>query len=219
MTTNKSEARRVGIWTITLVIIGLVIYGAIQLVPTNPSTNNSTGSIPDKMADDHISGSGPVTLVEYSDLQCPACKRYYPILKQIQLEMGSEVTVIYRHFPLVTIHQNARIAAQATEAASRQGKFWEMHDKLFEGQESWAEDRNPELIFEQYAKDLSLNVEQFKADLNSSEVRQRVERDIQDGNSAGINSTPTFYINGKSVSNPRNYEDFRALIEAAKPTT
>jgi protein-disulfide isomerase len=215
MQTN-SEARRVGIWTITILIIAAALYGVVKFVPSGSDIDGGNGkSVAEVTAEDHTKGEGTVTLIEYSDFQCPACKNYYPIIKQVTAELGAQATVVYRHFPLTTIHQNARAAAEASEAAAKQGKFWEMHDRLFEGQESWAEDRNPQLAFEQYAKDLGLNIEQFNRDREAAEIRQRVERDIQDGNSANINSTPTFYLNGKKMDSPRTYADFKSAIEQA----
>ena len=214
---TPTEARRVGIWTIAVALIVMAIYGAIQLIPSVPVSNG--GTVAPATSEDHTKGSGAISLIEYSDFQCPACKTYFPVVKKVSEELGDKVTVAYRHFPLVLAHQNARQAAEASEAAARQGKFWEMHDKLFAGQESWAEDRNAQLVFENYAREIGLNVDQFKTDLTSAEVRQRVERDVQSGNEVNIAGTPTFFLNGKQMESPRSYDDFRTAIdEAAGPT-
>lgn len=153
-----------------------------------------------------------VVLIEYSDFQCPACASYYPLVKALHEESGDSLLVVYRHFPLSQIHVNAEPAARAAEAAGRQGKFWEMHDVLFERQKEWLEDRNVIGAFSVYAGALGLDTGRFINDFNSQEVKERVRRDYQSGFRAGVAGTPTFFLNGKKIQNPRSYEEFKKII-------
>lgn len=154
-----------------------------------------------------------VELVEYSDLQCPACKVREPLIKEILAEFGGHIKFVYRHFPLRGLHKNSDISAQAAEAAGIQGKFWEMHDKLFETQEQWSPLAGPEAenFFVNLAKEMGLNVEQFASDINSATVKSLVNEDLESGQDAGVNSTPTFFLNGKRIQ-PSSVDQFRSLI-------
>jgi protein-disulfide isomerase len=127
-------------------------------------------------------------------------------------------TLINRNFPLNQIHPNAYEAALAAEAAGKQGKFWDMHDLLFANQQSWARLGSPLDTFRSYAQQLELNMEQFEADYRSDEVRDKVAADQASGYAAGIDSTPTFYINGAPLANPRGLEGFITAIDAALTT-
>lgn len=151
-------------------------------------------------------------LVEYGDFQCPACADYYPMLKRLLEEIPTGFKVVYRHIPLTSIHKNALISSYAAEAAGLQGKFWEMHDILYEKQTEWAEDTNAKEKFVEYAKGIGLNEEKFKADIESDGVKRLVEEDMTSANSMRINSTPTFFLNGQRIQ-PRSYEEFKKLVE------
>lgn len=155
-----------------------------------------------------------MVLVEYLDFECEACGAYYPIVKQMEEEFGDRVTFVARYFPLPG-HKNGLPAALAVEAASRQGKFWEMHNLMFDRQKDWGEKQveTPE-VFEGFALELGLNMEQFKADVASEEVLARVMRDMEEGRQAGANSTPTFFLNGMKIQNPQSPEAFRALLQS-----
>lgn len=141
------------------------------------------------------SSDAKVTIVEFSDLQCPACRAAQPLVDEILVAASSSARLVYRQFPLRTVHKNAIAAARAAEAAGIQGKFWEMHDKLFDTQTDWEGDADPSGRFEGYVKDLGLDVELWKKDLQNPEVDARIAKDEQDGNTLGINATPTFYVN------------------------
>lgn len=154
-----------------------------------------------------------VVMTEYSDFQCPACAYFFPIVEKLKQHYGDQLEVNYRHFPL-NMHQYAMLAARAAEAARNQGKFEEMHDMLFKNQRSWAGSGNPQPMFINYAKKLGLDITQFKSDLNSAETQRAVIEQKKAGEERGVNSTPTFYINGEEiVSLPRNYEQFKALLD------
>lgn len=201
-------------FTIITLLLSLAILGA-GLLLTGSSTDNS------QPADIQISESdwqkGPdeaqLTLVEYSDFQCPACAKYYPIVSRL-LNDFDQLKVVYRHFPISQIHANAQLAAQAAEAAGRQGKFWQMHDKLFDFQTLWSESDDPEEQFISFAEDLELDVNQFKNDLKSDEIKSQVEEDYLSGRRLGVNSTPTFFLNGERLQNPANYEVFKSIIQS-----
>lgn len=154
-----------------------------------------------------------VSLIEYSDFQCPACQAYYPVIKQLVTEFGDSLSFVYRHFPLRSTHFNAQIAAQAAEAAEEQGKFGEMHDLLFENQNEWAKIPDAKDLLEKYAQKIGLNLEQFRKDLESDKVKQEVEKDYQSGLLLGVKVTPTFFLNSKKLQNPRSLEEFRSIIQ------
>ncbi len=168
------------------------------------------------LANDWIRGndSAKVTLFEYADFQCPACANYETILKRLLQEFPEDLRIVYRHFPLITIHRNAYSSSRASEAAGKQGKFWEMHDLLYERQEDWEGVSNAKEVFSQYAKEIGLDEEKFKNDFDSKEVEDKINRDISLGNSLRLNSTPTFILNNQRIQ-PRSYEEFRQLIEKA----
>lgn len=153
-----------------------------------------------------------VVLIEYSDFQCPACAIYSALLKRLSEEYTDNLLIAFRHFPLTTIHKNAYSAAKAAESAGRQGKFWEMHDMLFEYQNDWEKDSNPKDKFVGYANELGLDEETFKKDFESQEIKDNVENDLMSANSMGLNSTPTFFLNGKKVQ-PTSFEGLKNLIE------
>jgi protein-disulfide isomerase len=142
---------------------------------------------------DHATGpaDAPVTLVEYGDYECPYCGMAYQVVKSAQRELGKQLRFVFRNFPLAEAHPHARNAAQAAEAAAAQGKFWEMHDALFEHQEALeAED----IIG--YAKSLGLDMVKFTKDLQDATYAKRVRDDFRSGVKSGVNGTPTFFING-----------------------
>lgn len=164
---------------------------------------------------DHVLGKkdSKVVLVEYSDFQCPACKAYQPMIKQVIEKYKDKITFTYRHFPL-PLHLNAVSAAQAAEAAALQNKFWEMHDMLFDTQTDWEGSKKPQDIFVKYATKLKLNVDTFKKDLQSSGVADRVTVDKDSGRQYGVDSTPTFFLNGVKLDSPQSFADFEKLIDA-----
>lgn len=204
-------------WTIGIVgTIGL-LFGLAQLGGgPSESAVSAALTINDQ---DHVTGeaTAPVTIVEYSDFQCPACAYYYPILKDVKTKAGAKLRIVYRHFPLRQSHKYAQIAAQASIAASKQGKFWEMHDLLFERQRSWPLATDVTKTMKDYAGELGLNADQFAADLDSSETKDRVERDIASGTSLKLLGTPTVYINGKAFATPFTADKLLAEINRLAP--
>jgi len=143
---------------------------------------------------DHIFGNpnAPIALVEYGDYECPYCGRAYPIVKDIKRQLGKHIKFVFRNFPLSRIHPHALSAAVATEAAGLQGKFWEMHDIVFENQEALDAERI--LLF---ASKTGLDIERFKNDIQQNSLIVKVEKDFESGIRSGVNRTPTFFINGE----------------------
>jgi protein-disulfide isomerase len=205
--------RRIALWLFVALVIGGGVFGMIKLA-SRPAQDTGPAITVDAInAEDWVKGNreAKVVLIEYSDFQCPACAFYSPLLKKLTEEFGDKFAIAYRHFPLPN-HQNAKPAARAAESAGRQNRFWEMHDMIFDNQKEWKDKRDPEELFISYAQTLNLNIEQFKTDFNSKEIKKKIEGAYQNGVRLGLNSTPTFFLNGKKISNPRNYEDFRNII-------
>lgn len=166
---------------------------------------------------DQVKGSrkARVVLVEYSDFQCPACQFYAGWLSQLAESFGEDIAIVYRHFPLKSIHQQAELAAVASEAAGRQGMFWEYHDILFEHQKEWAGNKKAHDLFVSYALMLNLNKETFVSDIEDFGIKEKVRRDLAEGESLGVRGTPTFYLQGKSIQNPQTYAEFEQHILGA----
>ncbi len=211
----------------TLVLVALIIgFGGVFWFNKNKQagTTNSSNVQPTN----HIKGEGKsgVTLVEYGDFECPACWQYEPLVTQLYEKYQKEIFFQFRHFPLTQIHQHALAGHRAAEAASKQGKFWEMHDILFlrghqkdtEGKvrdTEWTATNSPASFFEQYAQNLGLDVPKFKADMSSAEVNDLINADKDAGNKLDLTGTPSFILNGKKIDNPRDLDSFSKIIDAA----
>jgi protein-disulfide isomerase len=148
-----------------------------------------------------------VTIVEFSDFQCPFCSRVGPTLKQIEKEYGDQVRIVFKHQPL-DFHAKAPAAHAAAEAAHRQGKFWEMHDKIFADQKAMSPEK-----YVEYAKELELDVEQFQKDVVSAEVKSRVDADKKQAAKLGSSGTPGFFINGLNLKGAKPFEAFKEVID------
>ena len=163
---------------------------------------------------DHIEGpeGAPVTLVEYGDFECPYCRAALPVVQGLQDRLGTQIRVVFRHFPLRAAHPHAQRAAEAAEAAAAQGKFWEMHAHLFAHQDALY-DAN--LI--QYAGEISLDVARFKRDLAMHSHAERVHADFESGVASGVRGTPTFYLDGYRYDGPVGLREMLAAIWRAHP--
>jgi len=161
---------------------------------------------------DHIQGSddAPVTLVEYGDYECPDCGNAFPVVKEVQARMGNRLRYVYRHFPLSKIHPHAQHAAETAEGAGAQGKFWEMHDTLFENRAALDD---PHLMG--YIRDLGLDTQQFGREMAGHVHTERVREDFKSGVRSGVNGTPTFFINGIRFDREWNVESLVAALEEA----
>jgi protein-disulfide isomerase len=204
------------------IIIGIavvVIVGGITLFMSQPKalapTQNVDGS---KLIREgsHMTGSptAKVQVVEFADIQCPACAQAAPILTRLREEYkgNNNVNFVFRHYPLPQ-HGKAMVSAAAAEAAGKQGKFWEMVDKLYAEQVSWA-NGDDSAVFLKLAQDLGLNIETFRSDSNPAIYQEIISADKQDGEDLGVNSTPTIFINGEKAVGYQ-YEYLKATIEEA----
>jgi protein-disulfide isomerase len=161
---------------------------------------------------DHIQGpaSAPVELVEYGDFECPHCGRAAGVVDQLRAELGDKLRFVFRHFPLSKMHPHARKAAEASEAAAAEGKFWEMHDLLFKNSAMLSV---PDLT--RYAAEIGLDADAFIAALTQDTYSARVQEDLSSGVRSGVNGTPTFFINGVRHSGGYELEALRAGIATA----
>jgi len=198
-------------WAIIGVII--IIFGGIIFLKGNHKAGAPSGTPPTN----HVQGAGnkKVTIIEYGDFECPVCKQYYPVVKQVADHYGDDITLQFRNLPLTQIHPNAFAGARAAEAAGMQNKYWEMHDMLYENQEAWAQSKNALAIFTQYAQVLNMNTTQFKTDFSSSKTNNLINADLSAFAKTGEQqATPTFFINGKYVKPGPSVAAFTQLIDA-----
>ena len=214
--TRARRKRRIFWWGGAACALALLVVAVVRVAGRTdiPAQLGAVGAV---MADEWIKGNptASATLIEYSDFQCPACRAYAPLVKQLGEEFGGNLRIVYRHFPLRRTHANADIAGRAAEAAGLQSAFWTMYDMLFERQDAWANIRDAEDVFTQYAAELGLDAAQFRRDIASDAVAARVEEDLRSGLAAGINATPTFFLNGERMQNPRDYASFSAAVREA----
>jgi protein-disulfide isomerase len=161
-------------------------------------------------ARDHIQGSpdADIILVEYGDYECPYCGAAYPVVKELQHRLKDKMALVFRNFPLANAHPHAEFAAEAAEAAATQGKFWQMHDALYENQQAL----EPENLLE-YAKAVGLDLARFTREVNEHVYASRVKEDFHSGVRSGVNGTPTFFINGERYNGAY---DVRSLLAALR---
>ncbi|MFI5271101.1 MAG: DsbA family protein [Candidatus Saccharimonadales bacterium] len=226
-------------WAVIAIVV-VIFFGIFALngKPSNSSNNKTTG-----VPSEHKIGTSPlnVTLVEYGDYECPYCGQYYPIVQQIQKEYNDKIVFQFRNYPLTQIHQNAFAGARAAEAASLQGKFWQMHDALYQenlaGQRqtslsTWINASDTLTVFDRYAQQLGLNVTKFNSDFNSNKVNGTINADVAAGNKTSqadshqdIQGTPTFFLDGKKINVGESVTAFETIInnelakKAGKATT
>jgi protein-disulfide isomerase len=186
----------------------------LERAPAARPARRKTGPDPSKayelpVGDSPIRGpeNAPVTIVEFSDYQCPFCARSEPLIKDVMKEYPGKVRFVYKNLPLVSIHSNAMGAAQAAVAAGKQGKYWEMHDLLFANQRALQPDK-----LKEYAQQLGLDIAKFEADMNSSEVKSAIQNDMNLSRKVGVRGTPTIFVNGKLVEN-RSVDGLKQMID------
>lgn len=193
--------------------LGLLVVGAAFLLGDKPAEDGSGTNLIREDSYKIGSDSARVKIVEFADFQCPACKAVHPVTKKIIEDYQDKIFFVYRHFPLPR-HQNAHSAALASEAAGKQGKFWEMHNHLFTNQSSWENLSDPTEQFTAYAKELGLEEANFKNDLGDAKIADKIKRDSADGSSLLVNATPTFFLNGEKISGGLSYNDFKKRIDS-----
>lgn len=212
---QAERRRRWFLWGGLIAVLVVIVIGASRLANTGSPVDRPLLSN-DTIEEGEWTKGNPeasIVLIEYSDFQCPACGLFFPAVKELSEQYADDVLVVYRHYPLRSIHEHAQLAGQAAEAAGMQGKFWEMHDILFERQGEWSSGLGQKATFTRYAQELGIDVERFKEDLTSDGARDAVNRGYISAVAAGINSTPTFFLNGKPVSASPNVSAFAELID------
>ena len=193
---------------LSFVVLSIMACGPSEAQQSNNQIITSSGYTPEI----NPNPDAPVQIVKFSDYQCPACKFFVSIEQKIKEDYGDQVSIVTKHFPL-SMHPYAHVASRSAEAGRKQGKYKEMHDKIFEGQEVWSKG-NAERLFIGYAEEIGLDTEVFTADMNSAEMNQIVMEQRKEGVRMGVNATPTFYINGIKVeNNPQTYMGFKVLID------
>lgn len=216
---QKEKLKKFAMWggIILASLAGLAIL--VALAGRSGSTTTEPvvkENLPAVNAQNDITVGNPdaqVTVIEYADFQCPGCASYNPTIKQVETTYPNQVLVVYRFFPIDSIHKNAQISAQAAYAAWKLDKFSEMKDELYLNQSNWESLDDPRNEFIKYAVSIGLDEAAFTELMNSKEAEEYVNTARAEAISLGINSTPTFFINKKQVT-ARTFEDFKALIDA-----
>ena len=165
-----------------------------------PGTDAATGKV-----SYHAIGDSALALeiVEYGDFQCPSCGQFFPIVGAIKQQYAGRIRFVFKNFPLDSIHKNARAAHRTAEAAGLQGKFFEMHDLLYQNQNNWNSLSNPKTVFDSYAKQLGLDQTKFDTDFASEEVNATINADVAEGQGKKVAGTPTFFFNGTQIENTK----------------
>lgn len=200
---------------IVIVLVGVFVF-------TGKKSDTGSKSSASGTTTNHVEGKGTtgVKLVEYGDFQCPYCQVYSTTVKQVVADYGDQITFQFVNFPLTSIHQNAFAAARAAEAAGKQNKYWEMYDLLYQnndpnGASGWVASTSPTTYFNQFATQIGLDPAKFKTDYASSPVNDAINADMAAGNKLGVDSTPSFFLDGKKVQINNTAEDFKKAIDAA----
>lgn len=212
---------------LSVIAVAVLVAGGAALYMSKQSTQvaetsaaTPSANAPAPTGGGHVRGpqNAPVTLTEFGDYQCPSCGYYAPIVLELVHRYPTQMKLEFHHYPLVSLHQWAMTAALAAEAASDQGKFWEMHDLIYQNQEKWSKSQNAEVEFLAYANQLGLNANQFMQSMHSPQVQQRVLEDVSRATDAKINETPTFFINGqKLMTRPGSVDEFSKVIQSYLP--
>lgn len=217
----KKNLPKIILGALIVIIIGFVVFALSR--PEDPSTPASSNNRPKvsadtaKLSDGNFLGPNDAKVVvsEFGDYQCPACGKYHPVLKNEILPFyNGKIKFVFLNYPL-PIHKNAQSAAQAAEAAALQGKFWQMHDLLYERQQDWAEQKDPYSKFESYAKELGLDINKFKSDYASQQVVDLINNQAALGDAFKVPGTPTFFVNGVQVDNSKGADSLKQAIEKA----
>jgi len=213
---NSGKIKKTLLWLIAIVVVAFGGYQLWQWINT-PQPDPGASSILSVKSDDWVRGNpnARVTVIEYADFECPACKIYSTeVLPKIESEYKDNLRIVFRHFPLPQ-HKNALAASKAAEAAGMQGKFWEMADLLYEKQSEWDSVSNVQDKMVEYANFLVLNTDQFLSDYNSDIVSQSIKDNEDEAYMLRVDATPTFFVNGKKVNVNYGYDDLKNAIDNA----
>lgn len=201
-----------------IVILGVLVIGLGAIFVFGNKSDTAKTTATNAAVSNHIKGSpdSKVNLLAYGDFQCPVCSQYFQIEQQLIQKFGNDMSFTFRHFPLDNIHPNARAASRAAETAGLQGKFFEMHDLLYQNQSAWSSASDPLVVFTSYAEQLGLDVDKFKTEFASEAVNNTINADLNEGNGKGVAGTPTYFINGREINikDLGSYENFEKIIQA-----
>jgi protein-disulfide isomerase len=203
-----------------MALVFLVVFGGLGFLISRNNKIATTPATKEQLirptSHSTVNPNAKVNIVEFGDFQCPACAAAFPIMEDIlsSYKDNPQVNFVARNFPLPQ-HQYALLTAEAAEAAGAQGKYWEMYRLIYGNQNDWANSTDPMPILIGYATQLNLDVNRFKSEVAANKYSDIIEQDRQDGVSLGVNSTPTFFINGVRAGNIQNIADFKARIDAA----
>jgi len=198
-------------WKIVFAVAAVLMIGSVLYGQYASNKANSGVTL-----EEHVRGNpeASVVLTEYADFQCPACGQFHPVMKSLVEQYGDRVRFEFKHFPLLSIHPYALPAAKAAEAAGVQGKFFEMHDKLFENQDAWSKSGTPQIFFVQYAEELGLDVDLFKQHMRASMVDDAIKAQYHQAQGLGLTGTPSFFLNGELMEF-ETFDQFIGALEAA----
>ncbi len=209
-----------------LIVIAVLLIGGfiIKALITPDSAQNSATTKKDITQSDKDAlrtggtvgnASSKVVVTEFGDYQCPACGAWHPFIKDTLIpKYQDKILFVFKNFPLVDLHKNAQTSAQSVEAAALQGKFWEMHNIVYENQKDWENEKDPNGKFEDYARQIGLNIDQWKKDRDSAKVKDLIKADVALGEKLGLQGTPSFLINGVQVK-PNSEAELLAAIDKA----
>lgn len=189
------------------IIFGATLIGGDDKVTVGAESNNWYGK-----------EEGIITVTEYADFQCPACASFFPFISQVKEQFKNQIRFEFKHFPLVQIHPNATSAHRAAQAAANQGKFWEMHDLLYSRQQTWSNVTSPAPVFENYAREIGLDMDKYSIDVAAGDTLAVINTDIDAGKQLNVNATPTFFIEGKKIEDTSiiaSVEQFSEVIKKA----
>ena len=207
---NSGNMKWIVIGLAVVLFFGFFIFAVIssKQKPIKPVTLSNSGWVRGNL-------NSNVTLIEYGDFQCPACRAFEPIMLQARVDYDKKIKIVFKHFPLKNAHPNAMAAAISAEAAGAQGKFWEYHDLLYDKQSEWAPQADPTENFISYAGLIKLDLDKFKNDLKNKDFEKKINDQEDEGINVGVNATPTVYVNGKYLGVPGSYDALKKEIETS----
>ena len=207
---------------IILVAISVAAGGAYYMTRNRPAAGTENSANPQPSVTHNLEAGGGhlrgpenarLTLVEFGDYQCPSCRAYHPLVQELLSRYPKDVRLEFHHYPLISIHPNSMAASLAVEAAGEQGKYWEMHDLVFERQEQWAKNPKPEPDFLAIAHQIGLDPNKFMQSMRSPAVQDRVLKDVVRARDANVEVVPTFFIDGQMIDLPPSISEFVKVID------
>lgn len=217
----KKNLPKIIIITLIVAVIGFVVYALSRPESSINTTNTNRPKVEadvTKLSQGNFQGpeDAKVTLSEFGDYQCPACAQYHKVLKEnILPKYDGKIKFVFLNYPLPQIHDNAQSAAQAAEASALQGKFWQMHDILYERQKEWEKLKDPKGKFESYAREIGINVDQYKQDYASQKVIDIINNQAALGDAFKLEGTPSFFVNGVQVDTKSGSSSIEQAIDKA----